>query len=399
MRMGSAIAFVVVLGSTVAVHAEQLPGPIRSLDYFVGDWACSGVFPSKRKDHRIDNALRQRPARKRAAQTSRRHRTPASTAPSKHGATTTRPSASTQPSWTTSAAHARFQCRKWLETGRIHLVVVGSRRHACATLRLHPDSTSSTIVSTGMSRKARHRLRGRRYPHLQPAVNPMHPSRSIVSLLAGAALSAVCCRAYAAEDVEALIKRQSQEFSDASASGDAAVLARDLDDHVVFMNETGQIATKKDIVDSASPSPQGQSNSLTQTDFKLEMHGSVAVTSFTDVLTQQFHGQTLHAKFLSTEVWLKEGKDWRMISSQTMTQPEDPAGRRAAERVARRIRRNLSGRHRLHHHKIARDGDGLTASVGGGRAGRDQGGAGDVLFTPRSGRPGARFSSAMRMAK
>ncbi|HTD29425.1 MAG TPA: nuclear transport factor 2 family protein, partial [Xanthomonadaceae bacterium] len=124
----------------------------------------------------------------------------------------------------------------------------------------------------------------------------MHSSHSVVSLLVGTALLAMCCSAYAAEDVQALIKRQSQEFSDASASGDAAVLARDLDDHVIFMNESGEIATKKDIVDSASPSPKGQSNSLTQTDFKLEMHGAVAVTSFTDVLTQQFHGQTLHAK-------------------------------------------------------------------------------------------------------
>ena len=142
----------------------------------------------------------------------------------------------------------------------------------------------------------------------------MHASRPI-ALFAAVALVAMSCPASATESVEALIKRQSQEFSDASASGDAAVFARLLDDRVVFLNETGEQATKKDVVDGATPSPKGQSNSLTQTDFQLQMHGPVAVTKFVDVLTQQFHGQTLHAKFLSTEVWLHEGKAWRMISS------------------------------------------------------------------------------------
>ena len=56
-----------------------------------------------------------------------------------------------------------------------------------------------------------------------------------------------------AESVAALIERQSQEFSDASASGDAAIIAKYLDDRVIFMNETGEIGNKKDIVDGTQP--------------------------------------------------------------------------------------------------------------------------------------------------
>jgi len=212
----------------------------------------------------------------------------------------------------------------------------------------------------------------------------MHASRSVVPLFVGATLLAICCSAVAADNEEALIKRQSQEFSDASASGDASVLARDLDDHVIFMNETGEIATKKDIVDSASPSPKGQSNSLTQTDFKLEMHGTVAVTSFTDVLTQQFHGQTLHAKFLSTEVWLKEGKSWRMISSQTMTKPEDPpAVVLPGALLDEYVGTYEDGPDFVY--KIARDGDGLTATIGDAPPVAIKAELKDVLFTPGQG--------------
>lgn len=212
----------------------------------------------------------------------------------------------------------------------------------------------------------------------------MHASRSLVVLSVGVALLAGNCTASAAESPDALIKRQSQEFSDASAIGDAAVLARYLDDHVVFMNETGEIATKKDIVDSATPSPKGQSNTLQQTDFKLAMHGTVAVTSFTDVLTQQFHGQILHARFLSTEVWLKEGKDWRMISSQTMTQPEDPP----AVALPDALLDDYVGTYQAGTdfvYKIARDGDGLTATVGDAAPVAIKAELKDVLFTPGQG--------------
>jgi len=127
-----------------------------------------------------------------------------------------------------------------------------------------------------------------------------------------------------AEDVAKLIERQSQEFSDASAAGDAAVIAKYLDDRVIFMNETGGISDKKGIVEGTQPTPKNIQRKLTQSDFKVEVHGDVAVTSFTDNLDQQLYGQTLKIKYLSTEVWKKEDADWKMISSQTMTKPDDP---------------------------------------------------------------------------
>ena len=76
-------------------------------------------------------------------------------------------------------------------------------------------------------------------------------------------LLALCLSAQANDDVAALIKRQSQEFSDASASGDAKVLGKYLDDRVLFMNEGGDMPTKKEIVDGAQPPANGMKNQLT----------------------------------------------------------------------------------------------------------------------------------------
>lgn len=136
--------------------------------------------------------------------------------------------------------------------------------------------------------------------------------------------------AYATEDIAAKIKRQSQEFSDASASGDTRTLARYLDEHVIFINEGGEIASKQDITASGPPGPKSVSNKLVQTDFTIQLHGNVAVTSFTDNATVHVGEQTVTPRFRSTEVWLDEGDAWRMISSQTVALSDDPPAQQLA---------------------------------------------------------------------
>ncbi len=132
------------------------------------------------------------------------------------------------------------------------------------------------------------------------------------------------CPVRATEDIAAKIRRQSQEFSDASASGDTKTLARYLDDRVIFINEGGDIATKKDIATPGPAAPKGITNKLVQTDFNIEVHGHVAVTSFTDNATVHVGDQIMTPRFRSTEVWLDEGDAWRMISSQTVALSDDP---------------------------------------------------------------------------
>lgn len=124
-------------------------------------------------------------------------------------------------------------------------------------------------------------------------------------------------------DVAALA-RDSQAFSDASASGDAATLARLLDDHVTFIDESGHVLTRRDIVDGASPPPAGVDQTLVQEDFHVSVHGHTAVTSFVDQSTLRFHGQVLHADYLSTETWIETPAGWKMIQSQTLALQQDP---------------------------------------------------------------------------
>lgn len=202
--------------------------------------------------------------------------------------------------------------------------------------------------------------------------------------IAAVALAASAHAASPSDDatVRALIQRQSQEFSDASASGDRAVLARYLDDRVIFVNEGGDIATKADILDGAAPSPAGVHNELKQVDFRVELHGGdTAVTSFKDLSTFTFHGQVLHAAYLSTEVWHRDGDAWRMVSSQTLALPEDPP----AMALAPAALDDYVGTYAAapdYAIRITREGDRLLAAVNGGKPVAMKAELRDVFFVP-----------------
>jgi len=198
---------------------------------------------------------------------------------------------------------------------------------------------------------------------------------SLISLLAMAGAHA------APESQTDVLKRLSQAFSDASAAGDKAVLARSLDDQVIFMNETGQLATKKDIVDGATPPPAGMHQTLTQTDWQVQFHGDVAVTRFTDVSNVEVAGQHLVTRYLSTEVWKKKGADWRMISSQTMVAPSDPP----AITLPPAVLDQYVGTYQADEHfvlTLSRKGDGLVGQLNGGAPYAVEAEVQDVLFTP-----------------
>ena len=205
--------------------------------------------------------------------------------------------------------------------------------------------------------------------------------RRVVPKIVLLALLAGCLPAFAAEDVAALIKRQSQEFSDASASGDAIVLDRYLDDRVTFMIEDGSVVSKHDILASAGPALKGISNHLVQTDFNVEVYGAVAVTRFTDQSTVSMAGQVSHANYRSTEVWLKEAAGWRMISSQTIAVPQDPPGIALPVTVLDEYAGTYKAGPDLTL-VISRHGNELNGALNGGKPYAMKAEVRDVLFTP-----------------
>ena len=211
--------------------------------------------------------------------------------------------------------------------------------------------------------------------------------KSITNGSATLALAIVCGSitvSARAEDVSAILLQKTQEFSDAGQQGQAAVMDRMLDPDVVFVNETGEPAAKADMVSGAAPPPKGVDIKMTVTDWHCQVFGDVAVARFIDDQAVDDHGQTRHARFRSVETWRKSAGDWRMIGSETLTLPEDPA----PVTLSARALDDYVGAYEAGpglKFTFTRSGDDLVASVNGGAPSVQKAEARDIFFTPGRG--------------
>jgi ketosteroid isomerase-like protein len=187
-----------------------------------------------------------------------------------------------------------------------------------------------------------------------------------------------------------LLKRQTQAFSEAGQAGDTVTLAKYLDPDVVFMNETGEVVTKADMVKSTGAPPKAPADrTIEVTEWKLHSQGGgqTATATFVDVLTQHFHGQTLVMRYRSTETWAKRRDGWKMIASQTMNVQNDPVAVSlpVSDLDAYVGVYQIDPTFKV---SIARDLNGLTSSSNGARPVAMKAELRDVFFTP--GIPNAR---------
>jgi hypothetical protein len=193
-----------------------------------------------------------------------------------------------------------------------------------------------------------------------------------ITLLAG-----VCAAPAFAEDTCSLLEKQTQAFSDAGQRGDGVAMAKALDPHVIFFNETGEQATHADMA-SATPPPTGAPlRTITTTDWGCKVHGDVVVTSFIDVLEQ---GKPGEMKFRSVESWKKQGASWKMIGSETLTLHQDPD----AIALDSKVLDEYAGTYEAPGGMIfvfAHKGDDLVASVNGGAETAQKAQARDIFFT------------------
>jgi hypothetical protein len=183
------------------------------------------------------------------------------------------------------------------------------------------------------------------------------------------------------QDSCAFLHRRTQAFSDAGQRGDGAAMAKMLDPHVIFFNETGEKASRADMAGVTPPAAGAPIRTITTTDWDCKAYGDVAVTSFIDVLGQ---GSPSEMKFRSVETWKKEGAAWKMIGSETLTLQQDPdpvvLDAKALEEYAGSYEAGANMQF-----TFARKGGDLIASLNGGAETVQKAQTRDILFTPGHG--------------
>lgn len=116
--------------------------------------------------------------------------------------------------------------------------------------------------------------------------------------------------------VTEVLRRQTQELFDAIAAGDAGVWERYLHEDVRYIDEGGDVSTKKEMLAGLKPLPEGVSGKIQVTAYDVALHGDVAVATHVEVEDENYHGHQLHCRYRTTDTWLRSKQGWRLIAAQ-----------------------------------------------------------------------------------
>ena len=126
------------------------------------------------------------------------------------------------------------------------------------------------------------------------------------------------------EEVSKLLHAKDQALMDAVTAGDPKVWDAALAPDVIYLDEAGEINSRADLLKQIQPLPSGVSGKITVNDYKVTLHGDTATAFHADDEEETFHGQQLHARYLTTETWQRTGGDWKLLMAHVYAVLHEP---------------------------------------------------------------------------
>jgi ketosteroid isomerase-like protein len=205
--------------------------------------------------------------------------------------------------------------------------------------------------------------------------------------LFAAALVAATASAGGPPDLLALLRAKDQVLLDATATGDRAVWEAALAADALYVDENGEVLDRAAFLKVLEPLPAGTSGHISIVDYQVRSHGDTALVLLRMDEREDYHGQPLHADYLLTETWMRQGEAWRLELVHAYVVAKDPpAVSLPASRLDEYVGR-YDGTGGLTY-EIRRDGDHLVGGRPGAAARTLSAEVQDVLFI--AGRPRSR---------
>jgi ketosteroid isomerase-like protein len=182
------------------------------------------------------------------------------------------------------------------------------------------------------------------------------------------------------EEITNVLRANDQALMDAVTAGDPKVWDATLAPDVIYLDEAGEINSRADLLKQIQPLPPGVSGKITVSDYKVTVHGDTATAFHVDNEEENFHGQQLHARYLTTATWQKTNGDWKLLLVHVYAVLHEPP----AQKLSQQELDAYVGRYAADDlvYIISRNGDQLV----GGREGKPPLKLNvelrDVLFTP-----------------
>ena len=137
-------------------------------------------------------------------------------------------------------------------------------------------------------------------------------------LLCSAALSQT------SQNDTATLRQLDQSLLDAIAPGNAAVWDRALAPDAIYVDENGVIFHRAAFLAELKPLPAGASGKIRITDYQAHFTGQLATVIHKEDEDENYHGQLVHAQYLTTESWQRENGQWKLLLAHVYVVPHAP---------------------------------------------------------------------------
>jgi ketosteroid isomerase-like protein len=121
-----------------------------------------------------------------------------------------------------------------------------------------------------------------------------------------------------------LLRAKDQALLDAFAPGDVKVWERALAADAVYVDENGTVMDRAEFLKQLKPLPTGASGSIQISSYSGHISGDLATVVHTDDEQENYHGQALQARYLTTETWRREGREWKLHLAHAYAVLKDP---------------------------------------------------------------------------
>jgi ketosteroid isomerase-like protein len=121
-----------------------------------------------------------------------------------------------------------------------------------------------------------------------------------------------------------MLRAKDQALLDAIAPGDKKVWDQALSADAVYVDENGAIIDRAEFLKQLEPLPASASGTLQITDYSAHVDGDLATVIHTDDEQENYHGEMLSSRYLTTETWHRDGGEWKLYMIHTYAVMKDP---------------------------------------------------------------------------
>lgn len=126
------------------------------------------------------------------------------------------------------------------------------------------------------------------------------------------------------DQITQLLRAKDQAMLDAIAVGNRKVWDEELAPDAVYVDENRTIIGRSKFLKQMEPLPAGVSGTLRIAEYSAHISGDLALVIHTDAEEENYHGQILHAQYLTTETWRRESEEWKLHLVHAYAVLQDP---------------------------------------------------------------------------